>query len=81
MKGDAMDKERHYVVGIREVHISYREVPYQEGLTHDEAKERALEDVGLETSFEYSHTMDKDNHSVEGPFDREPAPEVRRASP
>ncbi len=64
-----MAKTRYYVVGIREVHISYREVPYREGMTHDEAKEMALENMGMETSSEYSHTMDKDNHSVEGPFD------------
>lgn len=81
MKGDAMAKERHYVVGIREVHISYRELPYREGMTHDEIIEMALANLGLETSSEYSHTMDKDNHSIEGPFEREPDKQGKEDAP
>ena len=52
-----------YVVNVREVHISIREV---EAENAEAAIDKALElGSDCETSFEYSHTMDRSHHTAE----------------
>jgi len=53
-----------YIVGIREVHISYREVQSDKLLTEEEVIDLAL-DEGVEFDVDYSHTLDSSLHSVE----------------
>jgi hypothetical protein len=50
-----------YIVGIREVHVSFREV---DAKTPEEAKSLA-DDIQCEIFCEYSHTLDQDTWSVE----------------
>ena len=51
-----------YIVGIREVHISSREVEVEEGTSQEEIIQ--LAENAEEVEFEYCHTMDSDNHVV-----------------
>jgi len=51
-----------YIVGIREVHVSYREV---EANSIEEALEIAPGSLGDDERLEYSHTLDTDTWSVE----------------
>lgn len=51
-----------YIVGIREVHVSYRAV---EASSQEEALQLAEDDLASEFHLEYSHTLDKDTWTVE----------------
>lgn len=53
-----------YRVDIREVWISTREVEMPEGTTNHKIIQAAL-DEDDEVEFEYSHTLDSENHTVE----------------
>lgn len=54
-------RARRYLIGVREVHVSMREV---EAYSEEEALNMA-DDISCEVSCEYSYTMDKDNWSIE----------------
>lgn len=58
-----------FIVGIREVHVSYREV-------EAESPEAAVEEAGgaTEVMIEYSHTLDPELWSVEAVADDEKSP-------
>lgn len=60
---------QYFIVGVREVHVSYRKVA---ATSSDEAMDKAKDlDGSDELSIEYSHTLDKQHWSVEGPFNGE----------
>lgn len=56
-----MSQSKTYIVGIREVHVSYRRVVAD---SVESAKDEAAGN-GEEISLEYSHTLDSDLWSVE----------------
>ena len=52
-----------YIVNVREVHISVREV---EAESEEAAIDKALKQgIDCETRLDYSHTMDKSLHTAE----------------
>ena len=54
--------KKKYIVGIREVHVSSREV---EAENPEEAINIAKKDLGTEVMVEYSHTMEENTWTVE----------------
>lgn len=52
-----------YMVEIREVYISSREIFVKPGTTQEDIIKQAL-DSGDEVEHEYSHTLDSENHTV-----------------
>ncbi len=59
--------KRTYVVGIREVHVSYVEVEVEENTPEHTIKRRAQEQLEVMDvlSTEWSHNLDEDLWSVE----------------
>ena len=51
-----------YLVGIREIHISYREVELPDGATKEDIINAAMESD--DDYLEYSHTMDSSNITI-----------------
>ncbi len=54
--------KKKYIVGIREVHVSSREVWAN---SPEEAKEIAAENLDTEVMVEFSHALDSDTWTVE----------------
>ncbi len=54
--------KKKYIVGIREVHVSSREVWAN---SPEDAKEIAGEDLDTEVMLEFSHVLDSDTWTVE----------------
>ena len=54
--------KKKYIVGIREVHVSHREV---EADSPEEAINIAKRDLDTEVMLEYSHTMEENTWTVE----------------
>jgi hypothetical protein len=59
---DGKIMKKKYIVGIREVHISQREV---EASSPEEAVNIAKRDFDTEVMFEYSHTLEENTWTVE----------------
>jgi hypothetical protein len=59
-----------FTVLVREVHVSHRQI---EAKTAEEALRLYVEGVddGDEIYLEYSHTLDPETFTVEGPFDED----------
>lgn len=53
---------KKYLVGVREVHVSFREVT---ATSEDEAIQKVKDMDDEEVYCEYSHTLDEDTWSVE----------------